>query len=82
MRESASTDPWEPQGSNPLGPPGPELRVRQLPEEYPSPRRAPAALDRPHSRFANQRNATQPQMQTSGLLPKNWSSRNGSLRVD
>jgi len=26
MRESARTDPWEPQGSNPLGPPGPELR--------------------------------------------------------
>jgi len=24
MRESARTDPWEPQGSNPLGPPGPE----------------------------------------------------------
>jgi hypothetical protein len=23
MRESASTDLWEPQGSNPLGPPGP-----------------------------------------------------------
>jgi len=22
MRESASTDPWEPQGSNPLGRPG------------------------------------------------------------
>ena len=27
MRESASTDLREPQGSNPLGPPGPELRV-------------------------------------------------------
>jgi len=26
MRESASTDLREPQGSNPLGPPGPELR--------------------------------------------------------
>ena len=25
MRESASTDLREPQGSNPLGPPGPEL---------------------------------------------------------
>ncbi len=28
MRESASTDLREPQGSNPLGPPGPELRIR------------------------------------------------------
>ena len=28
MRESASTDPREPQGSNPLGPPGPELIPR------------------------------------------------------
>ena len=27
MRESASTDLREPQGSNPLGPPGPELHV-------------------------------------------------------
>lgn len=26
MRESASTDLREPQGSNPLGPPGPELQ--------------------------------------------------------
>ena len=26
MPERARTDPWEPQGSNPLGPPGPELR--------------------------------------------------------
>ena len=26
MRESASTDLGEPQGSNPLGPPGPELQ--------------------------------------------------------
>ena len=42
MRESASTDPWEPQGSNPLGPPGPELvskaegagRVCQLPRGF------------------------------------------------
>jgi len=25
MPERARTDPWEPQGSNPLGPPGPEL---------------------------------------------------------
>jgi len=24
MPERARTDPWEPQGSNPLGPPGPE----------------------------------------------------------
>ena len=33
MRESASTDLREPQGSNPLGPPGPELlevRLRGL----------------------------------------------------
>jgi len=28
MRESASTDLREPQGSNPLGPPGPELPRR------------------------------------------------------
>ena len=28
MRESARTDPREPQGSNPLGPPGPEARTR------------------------------------------------------
>jgi len=27
MRESASTDLREPQGSNPLGPPGPELKA-------------------------------------------------------
>ena len=27
MRESASTDLREPQGSNPLGPPGPELEL-------------------------------------------------------
>ncbi len=27
MPERARTDPWEPQGSNPLGPPGPELPV-------------------------------------------------------
>jgi len=27
MRESASTDLREPQGSNPLGPPGPELHM-------------------------------------------------------
>ena|SRR5271157_1275102 len=27
MPERARTDPWEPQGSNPLGPPGPELHV-------------------------------------------------------
>ena len=26
MPERARTDPWEPQGSNPLGPPGPEPR--------------------------------------------------------
>src|SRR5271165_1076294 len=25
MPERARTDPWEPQGSNPLGPPGPEF---------------------------------------------------------
>ena len=25
MPERARTDPWEPPGSNPLGPPGPEL---------------------------------------------------------
>jgi hypothetical protein len=30
MRESASTDLREPWGSNPLGPPGPELRLRRL----------------------------------------------------
>jgi hypothetical protein len=30
MRESARTDLREPQGSNPLGPPGPELRRRDL----------------------------------------------------
>jgi len=29
MRESASTDLREPQGSNPLGPPGPELRIEK-----------------------------------------------------
>ena len=29
MRESASTDLRDPQGSNPLGPPGPELTPRQ-----------------------------------------------------
>src|SRR5271157_4723102 len=29
MRESASTDLREPQGSNPLGPPGPDLRVKR-----------------------------------------------------
>jgi len=28
MPERARTDPWEPQGSNPLGPPGPELLRR------------------------------------------------------
>jgi len=28
MPERARTDLWEPQGSNPLGPPGPELLVR------------------------------------------------------
>jgi len=28
MPERARTEPWEPQGSNPLGPPGPELRTR------------------------------------------------------
>ena len=28
MSERARTDAWEPQGSNPLGPPGPELGVR------------------------------------------------------
>ena len=27
MPERARTDLWEPQGSNPLGPPGPELRI-------------------------------------------------------
>jgi len=27
MPERARTDLWEPQGSNPLGPPGPELLV-------------------------------------------------------
>jgi len=28
MPETARTDPWEPQGSNPLGPPNPEpLRI-------------------------------------------------------
>jgi len=26
MHERARTDPWEPKGSNPLGPPGPELK--------------------------------------------------------
>ena len=31
MRESASTDLREPQGSNPLGPPGPELRAPMMP---------------------------------------------------
>src|SRR5271157_412799 len=31
MRESASTDLREPQGSNPLGPPGPELNQAQAP---------------------------------------------------
>ena len=30
MRESASTDLREPQGSNPLGPPGPELTPEAL----------------------------------------------------
>ena len=30
MRESASTDLREPQGSNPLGPPGPELPKRLM----------------------------------------------------
>src|SRR5271157_4311495 len=30
MRESASTDLREPQGSNPLGPPGPELNPEML----------------------------------------------------
>ena len=29
MPERARTDLWEPQGSNPLGPPGPELRAYQ-----------------------------------------------------
>jgi len=29
MPERARTDPWEPQGSNPLGPPGPELCLRR-----------------------------------------------------
>jgi len=28
MPERARTDLWEPQGSNPLGPPGPELKTR------------------------------------------------------
>jgi len=31
MRESASTDLREPQGSNPLGPPGPEPRLSPEP---------------------------------------------------
>src|SRR5271157_4509567 len=30
MPERARTDPWEPQGSNPLGPPGPQLRARMV----------------------------------------------------
>ena len=34
MRESASTDPWEPQGSNPLGPPGPELFTTSRPKWF------------------------------------------------
>ena len=35
MRESASTDLREPQGSNPLGPPGPELCIaRNLLNNY------------------------------------------------
>ncbi len=46
MRESASTDLREPQGSNPLGPPGPELQVwcpgTPLSSELP-PSRWPAA---------------------------------------
>ncbi len=29
MPERARTDLWEPQGSNPLGPPGPELMLAQ-----------------------------------------------------
>jgi len=34
MPERARTDPWEPQGSNPLGPPGPNCaRVRALEKE-------------------------------------------------
>ncbi len=37
MRESASADLREPQGSNPLGPPGPELPVgNAVAEERPS----------------------------------------------
>src|SRR5271157_5298310 len=40
MRESASTDLREPQGSNPLGPPGPELPVSpELPGATPTSRR-------------------------------------------
>ena len=33
MPERARTDPWEPQGSNPLGPPGPELLGNSLSPE-------------------------------------------------
>jgi hypothetical protein len=36
MRESASTDLREPQGSNPLGPPGPELMISISPDPKPS----------------------------------------------
>ena len=36
MRESASTDLREPQGSNPLGPPGPELCPRNSDPGIPS----------------------------------------------
>ena len=40
MRESASTDLWEPQGSNPLGRPGPSVSTLVLPlglPGFPSP---------------------------------------------
>ena len=39
MRESASTDLREPQGSNPLGPPGPELVSPELGSSPPEPPR-------------------------------------------
>jgi len=44
MPERARTDPWEPQGSNPLGPPGPESPSAtpgdELTLKLPSPRYA------------------------------------------
>ena len=46
MRESASTDLREPQGSNPLGPPGPELLNGNTAEPggLPGPATYPATL--------------------------------------